>query len=72
MRSEHWYVLKGDVTINLEFPNGDWQIQMLTEHTNFVIQNNWWHKVTNEGDKPAHILEVQYGENCIEEDIIRR
>ena len=71
-RSEHWYVLEGEIQIDLEFPNGESQIQMLEAYTNFLIRPEWWHKTTNIGDTPAHILEVQYGEHCLENDIERR
>lgn len=71
-RSEFWYVLQGSVMIELEFPDGQWQLQGLTQHTDFLIRPNWWHKTTNNGDTPAHIIEIQYGEQCIEEDIERR
>ena len=71
-RSEHWYVLEGDIKIDLEFPDGRWQIQMLTKHTSFVINNNTWHKAQNVGSTPAHIIEIQYGEKCFEEDIERK
>lgn len=71
-RSEHWYILEGDVQIDLEYPDGEWQIQMLSQHTTFVIPQGAWHKTTNIGKTKAHILEVQYGEKCVEEDIERR
>ena len=71
-RSEHWYVLEGEIQIDLEFPNGDWQIQMLEAYTNFLIRPEWWHKTTNIGNTPAHIVEIQYGEQCEENDIERR
>jgi D-beta-D-heptose 7-phosphate kinase/D-beta-D-heptose 1-phosphate adenosyltransferase len=71
-RSEHWYVLEGEVWIELEFPDGQWQIQGLTQHTDFLIREGWWHKTTNKGDTPAHILEVQYGTLCEETDIERK
>jgi hypothetical protein len=31
-----------------------------------------WHKASNPGTEPTHILEVQRGEECVEEDIERR
>jgi mannose-6-phosphate isomerase-like protein (cupin superfamily) len=71
-RSEHWYVLEGEIQIDLEFPNGETQIQMLEAYTNFLIRPEWWHKTTNIGDTPAHIVEIQYGEQCEENDIERR
>jgi D-beta-D-heptose 7-phosphate kinase/D-beta-D-heptose 1-phosphate adenosyltransferase len=72
LRCEHWYVLQGEVWIDLEFPDGQWQIQGLTQHTNHVINSGIWHKARNPGSEPAHVLEVQWGERCVEEDIVRR
>ena len=71
-RSELWYVLEGEIQIDLEFPDGNWQVQMLTPYTDFLIRPNWWHKTTNTGNVPAHIVEIQFGEQCFESDIERR
>lgn len=71
-RSEYWYVLEGDIQIDLEFPDGKWQVQCLTAHTSYLIRPDWWHKTTNIGDVPAHIVEIQYGDLCEETDIERR
>ena len=30
-----------------------------------------WHQLANETDKPLKIVEIQYGKNCVEEDIER-
>ena len=70
-RSEHWYVLSGNIQIDTEC-NGEWQIQMLSPNTTYVIGPDVWHKATNTGDTPAHIIEIQYGERCVEDDIERR
>jgi len=66
-RSEHWYVLRGEVQLDL-----DQARQILTQHDNHVINKETWHKASNIGSEPAHVLEVQYGERCVEEDIIRK
>ena len=70
-RSEHWYVLTGNVQIDTEY-NGRWQLQLLSPNTTYVIGPDVWHKTTNTGDTPAHIIEIQYGEKCVEDDIERR
>ena len=70
-RSEHWYVLTGNIKINTEY-NNKWQVQLLSPNTTYVIGPNVWHKATNTGDTPAHIIEIQYGERCVEDDIERR
>jgi cytidyltransferase-like protein len=71
-RSEHWYVLKGRVSIDTE--NGNLKNGIcIDEHANgLVIGQGTWHRAFNDTDEPVHILEVQYGEACIEEDIERR
>jgi cytidyltransferase-like protein len=65
-RSEHWFILNGTCDIivnNLAF----------TKQTNqtVVINRMDWHQVQNNYDEPCHILEVQYGTECVEEDIER-
>jgi D-beta-D-heptose 7-phosphate kinase/D-beta-D-heptose 1-phosphate adenosyltransferase len=71
-RSEEWHVLEGTVEMLLELPNGHVQTQVLSEHTSFTISPGTWHKVSNKLDVPAHIVEIQYGIKCIEDDIERR
>ena len=71
-RKEFWYLLEGSINIELEWSDGRRLSQQLTEHTTFVIPNDVWHKTTNIGIKPAHVVEIQYGDKCIEEDIERR
>ena len=71
-RNEHWYVIAGDINIELEDAEG-WRIfRRLSEHSNYVIHSNTWHKVKCISNEPAHIIEIQYGTKCIEEDIQRR
>ena len=38
----------------------------------FLIPKGYWHLAKNVSDKPCHILECQYGEECIEDDIVRQ
>ena len=71
-RSEHWYVLKGECTLKTEY-NGVKSIVKLTELSHgYSIGCGVWHQASNNTDQLCHILEVQYGEACIEEDIERR
>ncbi len=71
-RSEHWYVLSGKLQIDLESPEGQKQVQVLSPHTTYVIKSEHWHKSLNIGTEPVHIIEIQYGEKCLEDDIERR
>jgi hypothetical protein len=51
-------------------PQQGFELPALTNGYN--IGSNIWHKAMNNQDVPAHVIEVQYGEKCIEEDIERR
>ena len=70
-RSEHWYVLKGKCDIVTEFRGS---IIKVIKNTNeeYIIGQSVWHQGQNNYDEPCHILEVQYGVECIEADIERR
>jgi len=41
-------------------------------HEHIWIAKNQWHMLCNETDHPLKLIEIQYGENCVEEDIERR
>jgi hypothetical protein len=41
-------------------------------HEEYQIAVNDWHQLTNPFDVPCRIVEIQYGEDCIEEDIERK
>lgn len=70
-RSEHWYVLKGKCDIVTEFRGS---IIKVIKNTNeeYVIEQSVWHQGQNNYTEPCHILEVQYGSECVESDIERR
>ena len=42
------------------------------KHDYCLISKEQWHKLENKGDKDLHIVEIQFGTSCIEEDIERR
>lgn len=69
-RNEHWYILSGEVTIELERDNSKNTVT-LRQHDTYVIEQGVWHKSTNTSDDLCHIIEIQYGEECVEEDIER-
>ena len=72
LRSEHWYVLKGECRLKTEY-NSTTETRTLSElSTGYIIGQGVWHQAANMSDSHCHILEVQYGERCIEEDIERR
>ena len=71
LRSEHWYVLSGNLRMDTDYNNRK-ETRHMKQNDTYVIGNDVWHKAINETDYPCHILEVQYGKSCIEEDIERR
>jgi cytidyltransferase-like protein len=70
-RSENWYVLKGTCVIETNYDNRDDQVTV-DANRSYTINENVWHKGINNTQEHCHILEVQYGEKCIEEDIERK
>jgi len=71
-RSEHWFVSEGTATVYTLNVSSDAEILgIYKEHQSLHIPNNRWHMLANETDKPLKIVEIQYGTNCVEEDIER-
>lgn len=70
-RTEHWYILKGQCSIITEFEKIQ-NIVVKYPNETYQIGKNVWHQVTNDTTNPCHILEVQFGENCLDEDIEKR
>lgn len=72
-RSEQWFVLDGVVKMETE-----WEGRKDTVHLvpgtprGYEIDIGVWHKASNPNGENAHILEIQRGELCVEEDIERR
>jgi cytidyltransferase-like protein len=72
-RSEYWLVTHGACVVNSTTANGYvLPPTLLKEHLEFKIPVGEWHQLTNPYDVPCKIVEIQYGEKCIEEDIERK
>jgi len=71
-RSEHWMVSEGKCIVNSKMPNGySLPPKELTKHQAFEITVGEWHQLTNPYDVPCRIVEIQYGSQCVENDIER-
>ncbi len=72
-RNEIWLVSKGSTIVyfSKDDPDNKKKIQLKT-FDYFVAPIGQWHQITNPFDEPCHIIEIQYGEECNEEDIERR
>lgn len=71
-RSEIWLVSKGSCVVNYskDDPDNRSDIQ-LNKFDHYLVPVGDWHQITNPFDVPCHLIEIQYGEACIEEDIER-
>lgn len=72
-RSEFWFVSEGVASVYTVNKSTDIEmIGMFKEHQHIWIPTDTWHQLCNETTNPLKIIEIQYGEQCIEEDIERR
>ena len=72
-RAEHWFVSEGIATVYTVDQSTD--MDLLGEFTRFQhihINRHQWHKLCNETDQPLKVVEIQYGDQCVEEDIERK
>lgn len=66
-RTELWFVAEGEAGLNWEYGGG--RIKKYKQET---INAGEWHQLHNPTALPLRIIEIQYGENCSEEDIERK
>lgn len=72
-RNEIWLVSEGSCTVyysNDSIIKEKKQIQ-LNKFDHYLVPVGHWHQISNTSNKKTHIIEVQYGEDCIENDIER-
>ena len=71
-RSEEWIVLEGVVKMETEWKNQKSIVHLSPGQPKYNIAKEVWHKASNPNGENAHILEIQWGTECVEEDIERR
>ena len=72
-RAEYWIVSHGACVVNSMMPGGyTLPPTLLKEHLEYKVPVGEWHQLTNPYDVPCKIVEIQYGEKCVEEDIERK
>lgn len=72
-RSELWFVASGEASLYTINNSSDAEkIDTYPKFSTIHIRKNQWHQLINEGKEPLKIIEIQYGEECIEEDITRK
>jgi cytidyltransferase-like protein len=71
-RAEYWIVSEGQCVVNTQL-DGGYRLpsKTLIKHQEHKIQVAEWHQLTNPFDVPCRIVEIQYGDQCSEDDIER-
>jgi len=71
-RSEFWMISGGTAIINSLTPTGySMPPVVLNKHGSYTVPLYEWHQLINPSNEPLQVVEIQYGEQCIEEDIER-
>lgn len=72
-RAEFWFVAEGEATVYTVDPHStDYDLMASpAQHQHTWIKLNEWHQLCNETDQPLKLIEIQYGDSCVEEDIER-
>ena len=73
LRSEHWFVVEGTATLYTYNENAD-SISFMNkynkwEHLHIPLEQ--WHQLENSESTLLRIIEIQYGKECVENDILR-
>lgn len=72
-RSEHWFVAEGTATVYTINRSTDIELLgIFNQHQALHISKQQWHQLSNESEVPLKVVEIQYGDNCVEEDIERK
>jgi mannose-6-phosphate isomerase-like protein (cupin superfamily) len=73
LRSEYWIVSEGQARVASELAGG-YTVPTVTleQHDSHDVCQGEWHQLFNPYDAPVKIVEIQYGEQCVEEDIERK
>jgi len=72
-RSEHWFIAEGTATVyTINTSSTDVEtLGIYNQHESLHIPVGTWHQLANEHDTDLKLVEIQYGTNCVEEDIER-
>ena len=71
-RNEIWLVTKGscEVIYSNKDPNQKEKV-ILQKFDKFIVNEGQWHQIVNPFEEKCHIIEIQYGDSVIEDDIVR-
>ena len=73
-RAEHWFISSGQATIyTIHEPSTDYELQgKYNMFDNLHFNRGEWHMLSNESTESLRIVEIQYGSECSEDDILRK
>lgn len=72
-RSEYWFVESGEAKVySLDHEGNEVLEKKLYRHNSNDVIRTTWHRLENCGIEPLCVIEIQYGDECNEEDIIRK
>lgn len=68
-RNEFWIVSEGIATLTRIEPT---KVITMKMHEKEIINKEEWHQLSNQTEKPLRVVEIQYGDLCVEWDIVRK
>ena len=71
-RSEFWFVAEGYATLHTSNDGIEKLVGVFGEHEDIWIPKEKWHRLSNNTNEMLKLIELQYGEECSEMDILRR
>ena len=70
-RSELWLVIQGACMVHDRDGHGSiCDTRVLNLHDHLHIPRGTWHKLTNPWSEDCHLIELQYGDSCREDDLV--
>ena len=72
-RAEYWFISEGSAEVYTINRSTDSELMgVYHKHQSLFISKNEWHQLCNGTNEPLKIVEIQYGQDCKEEDIERK
>ena len=72
-RAEYWQIAEGSAIAQSQLDNGYMlPAKTLNTHDTYIVPIGEWHQLYNPFNDPCRLIEIQYGDNCDEDDIERK
>lgn len=70
-RQELWYVKSGYGVLARSYDVNSYGVEQIRPNRSLSIDKGEWHRLENSHNEDLVIVEIQYGDRCVEEDIER-